>query len=476
MKFIYLGLFTLFVLYAPLYAFGYQNVTAGDTIEVIKLNKEAYKARSSEAAQTVALAQKALKLAIVLKYEPGKAEAYRTIGIGYSYLYDQPRAFDNYLNALQCFKDNNNKAGEAKVYNNIGNLYRDNDYEKALVYFKMSLRIAQKINDNTLLASLNLNMGNVYLRKNDFTEALAKFTMARQMFEKAHDKANLINCFQNIGVTYFNLKEYDKAKELLLKANEGAKELENYTAIASIDLTLADLYIAEHNFDEAEKYIQEGKKFAQNKKVEFDFRYTYYQLEYKRNNYHQALLYLKEIYEQDSVEYKNFVSARIELQDLQHKQEAKLQSKQVIIEKQKNQQYLLWGSTVVAGLLMIVIGLLVANVKRKAETNKRLTELNGEVSRQKDNLDRINHHLEEIIDERTKDLQIKNKKLSEYSSYLSHQIRGPIATLKGLMNLEKEGLVDKKECIVMMDKCVSEIDDKIINMSDMLHDPDRAGF
>ena len=44
------------------------------------------------------------------------------------------------------------------------------------------------------------------------------------------------------------------------------------------------------------------------------------------------------------------------------------------------------------------------------------------------------------------------------------------------MNLEKEGLVDKKECIVMMDKCVSEIDDKIINMSDMLHDPDRAGF
>jgi light-regulated signal transduction histidine kinase (bacteriophytochrome) len=125
---------------------------------------------------------------------------------------------------------------------------------------------------------------------------------------------------------------------------------------------------------------------------------------------------------------------------------------------------------------MIVILLVVANVKRKAETNKSLTELNGEVSRQKDNLDRINHHLEEIIDERTKDLQIKNKKLSEYSSYLSHQIRGPIATLKGLMNLEKEGLVDKKECINMMDKCVSEIDDKIINMSDMLHDPDRAGF
>ena len=83
--------------------------------------------------------------------------------------------------------------------------------------------------------------------------------------------------------------------------------------------------------------------------------------------------------------------------------------------------------------------MLVTNVKRKTKTNSQLTSLNAEVLRQKDNLDRVNHHLEEIIDERTKDLQTKNKKLSDYSSYLSHQIRGPIATLKGLLNLEKEG-------------------------------------
>jgi len=127
-------------------------------------------------------------------------------------------------------------------------------------------------------------------------------------------------------------------------------------------------------------------------------------------------------------------------------------------------------------LLLFSVGLLISNVRRKAKTNLKLTNLNAEVSMQKDNLDRINHHLEEIIDERTKDLQVKNKKLSEYSSYLSHQIRGPIATLKGLLNLEREGLVDEHECIRMMNKSVSEIDDKIIEMSDMLHDPGRAGF
>jgi signal transduction histidine kinase len=248
------------------------------------------------------------------------------------------------------------------------------------------------------------------------------------------------------------------------------------TSVASIDLTLADLSIAQNNFPEAEKYIKEGSSYAKNSKMMSDFEYTNYQLEYKRKNYEKALSYLTDIYRKDSSDYKNYVSQQIALLQDQFSNAAKMSEIQIKVEKQKNTKYLFWGSTIAAFLLMIVIVLLVANVKRKNETNKRLTELNGEVSRQKDNLDRINHHLEEIIDERTKDLQIKNKKLSEYSSYLSHQIRGPIATLKGLLNLEKEKLVDEKECISMMDKCVSEIDDKIIDMSDMLHDPERTGF
>ena len=160
----------------------------------------------------------------------------------------------------------------------------------------------------------------------------------------------------------------------------------------------------------------------------------------------------------------------------QHDQQEKQHESELIIERQKNDRVKFWWAVSGSGLLLVVIVLLFGNVKRKARTNARLTELNSEVSRQKDNLDRINHHLEEIIDERTRDLQVKNKKLSEYSSYLSHQIRGPIATLKGLMNLEKEGLVDQQECINMMNKCVSDIDEKIIDMTDILHDPKRTSF
>jgi hypothetical protein len=44
------------------------------------------------------------------------------------------------------------------------------------------------------------------------------------------------------------------------------------------------------------------------------------------------------------------------------------------------------------------------------------------------------------------------------------------------MNLEKEGLVDEEECISMMDKCVSDIDQKIIEMSEMLNDTSKTAF
>lgn len=133
-----------------------------------------------------------------------------------------------------------------------------------------------------------------------------------------------------------------------------------------------------------------------------------------------------------------------------------------------------WSFITVACLLLIVIFLLLNNVRRTARSNAKLLELNNEITRQKDNLDEINQHLENIINDRTRDLQNQNKKLSAYSSYLSHQIRGPIATLKGLVNLEKEHLIDKDECIVMINKCVSEIDEKIIEMSDMLHHSDKT--
>ncbi len=450
-----------------------------DTSNVIELNTQGFKMRLTSPEQTIADATKALDIATKIGYKRGMAESHRVIGVGYYYIDESVKAIHNYLTALNYFMEIKDLAGEGRVYNNIGNLYRNTDYDLSLDFFNKTLVIAKQLNDKPLTAGIYNNIGTVYYHKNSFYQALNYYNKSDQLFTELKDSVNIVQLMENKGVIYFNLHQYDKAEALLLKANKEARQLDLNETVASIDLTLAELYTAQNRYADAEKIIEEGEVFAgmiKSGKIKSDFEYTSYQMELKRKNYEKALGYLRHIYTQDSITFKQSTSVQIKMMEEQVKQQARQKENEILVQRQANDRIRFWAVAVVAGLLLMLVGLLISNVKRKAKTNEQLTELNAEVSRQKDNLDRINHHLEEIIDERTKDLQIKNKKLSEYSSYLSHQIRGPIATLKGLMNLEKEGLVDQAECIKMMNKCVGEIDNKIIEMSDMLHDPVKTSL
>jgi tetratricopeptide (TPR) repeat protein len=459
------------------HADGVKDLMAQDTNDVKSLNKQAYEVRLTNPEQTLSSGSKALALAIKLNYHVGIAEAYRVMGLGQYYLNQPEEAINSYINALNFYTKDNNLRGVAKVYNNIGSLYRDNDYDRSLEFFQKALDIGNKLSDKSLIATSYLNLGNFYYRKKSFSQALKYYNESESLFTTLKDSVNLIQCQQNKGVVYFNLRQLDLATQLLTDAIVKAKDKDLNESVASIDLTLALLYISEGKFDQADKVVNEGTAYAlitKDDKMRYDFLYTHYQLEFKRKNFERALSYLSAVYLQDSVNRKTGLTSQLNLFEVKNKQEEEQKENELNVQRIQYENIRFWGAVIVAGLLMVTIGLLINNVKRKTKTNAQLTDLNSEVSRQKDNLDRVNHHLEEIIDERTKDLQLKNKKLSEYSSYLSHQIRGPIATLKGLMNLEKEGLVDKKECIDMMDKCVSEIDEKIIEMSDMMHDSKSA--
>jgi tetratricopeptide (TPR) repeat protein/predicted transcriptional regulator len=472
----YILLLVFFISFAA-YAKDFGEVTATDTNTVIKLNKQAFANRLTNPEQTIIDATRALTIAKKLNYYNGVGEAYRIVGIGRSYLNQSEKAFDSYLNGVTYFIKANNLAGEAKTYNNIGNLFRDQDYDRCLDYLYKSLAIANKIKDQHLIAALGLNLGNVYTRKNSFQQALNYYDQSMIVFEKLQDIVNVVQCVLNKGFVYYKLNQYDMALKLLLQARDSAKRLDLNETVASVNLTLASLYMAQKKYTAAEEVVREGLAYAtlvKDPKLNYDYKHTSYELEYSRKNYERAIFYLREIYKEDSVTFKQNTSVQIRLIEAKRKQEEQVKENERVVERQAYERSRFWAVCTVACLLLVVVGLLIGNVKRKTKTNGQLTRLNSEVLRQKDNLDRINHHLEEIIDERTKDLQIKNKKLSEHSSYLSHQIRGPIATLRGLINLEKEGLVDQQECINMMDKCVSEIDEKIIEMSDMLHGPSHS--
>lgn len=457
----------------PAFAINSPNKNQADTNTVDRLNKQAYDNRLTDPNETVIQARRTLVLAQKMKYPNGEAEANRIIGIGYGYLSQPDTALNYYLKALAIFQATSNLRGEARVDNNIGNLYHESDYEKSIDYFTESLNIATKLHDEDLIAGIDMNFGNIYYRKKNFNKALDYYNKSNELFIKLNNTTNMIQCLQNIGVVYYNQLDFEKAERLLLDANKQAKEKDLNAAVASIDLTLIPLFEKQNRFAEAEKYLAEGLAYAllvKSAKLEYDYKLTQYELEFNRKDYKAALFSLRDIYKSDSIRYKNNVSNSLSLLTVQYKRNEEQHNNEMLAAQQKRQQILFWSTILVAGLLLVVIFLLISNVNRKAKTNKHLTELNQKITEQKENLNQINHHLEEIIDERTKDLQVKNKKLADYSLHLSHQIRGPIATLKGLLNLEKDKLIEQDECVKLMNKCVSEIDDNIIDMSGMLHE------
>jgi tetratricopeptide (TPR) repeat protein len=455
--------------------------SAQDTNAVINLSIKGFDLRLTDATQTVKYADEALAMAEKLHYTNGIALAYRIKGLGEYYLGNSGKAIENYLSALTYFHRAKNFSGEVNIYNNIGTLYLDIDFDKCLEYLNNALDLykSKQLKDKNLLASIYLNLGNANQRKLNFSKALNSYNESYKLVSQIDNPGFRATVLQNMGVAYSSVGNYDKAKELLFSAIKQAKELDLNQPIAQINLTLAEIYTSRSEYKNAEKCLDEGKAYAtllKSERLMKDYETSYYQLELKRKNFELALRHLQNIQKQDSVMYQNNSSAALSLYQVKYKQDELKRENERIILRQNYNRNIVWGTFLLTGLLVVVIALLVNNVKRKAETNKKLTSLNTEISEQKDNLDRINHHLEEIINERTLDLQIKNRKLSDYSSYLSHQIRGPIATLKGLMNLEKEGLVNQAECIKMMTKCVTDIDDKIVDMSDMLHNPQRAGM
>ncbi|MEO6977988.1 MAG: tetratricopeptide repeat protein, partial [Mucilaginibacter sp.] len=170
-----------------------------DSSSVNELNRQGFNMRMTSPEQTLADANKALKMARDIKYTRGIAESYRVMGIGYYYLDDPVKAIHSYLTAKDYFIQLKDMAGEASVYNNIGNLYRYTDYDLSLEFFNKTLDIAKKLNNKPLIAGSYNNMGTVYYHKASFYQALNYYNKSTALFTELKDSVNLVQLMENIG-------------------------------------------------------------------------------------------------------------------------------------------------------------------------------------------------------------------------------------------------------------------------------------
>jgi len=121
----------------------------------------------------------------------------------------------------------------------------------------------------------------------------------------------------------------------------------------------------------------------------------------------------------------------------------------VKIDKQKNMLVL---SAIIAGLIIVLFILLLRNIKAKQKINNQLiyqnieiTNKNKQIRKQAKELEKHRNRLEQLVKERTSDLQRAKEKAEEsdrlksaFLANMSHEIRTPMNAIIGFSNLLNE--------------------------------------
>ncbi|MCC5927621.1 MAG: hypothetical protein JJU28_00095 [Cyclobacteriaceae bacterium] len=112
----------------------------------------------------------------------------------------------------------------------------------------------------------------------------------------------------------------------------------------------------------------------------------------------------------------------------------------------------------------------------------QLFEKNQIIERQRQMLEFHNIDLTEVVEARTRDLQLinlellqQNRRLEEFNYVLAHKLRGPLASIKGLRNLENIKAISQEQYSRLLDKETYELE-KITNDLQQILEMRNADF
>jgi hypothetical protein len=93
--------------------------------------------------------------------------------------------------------------------------------------------------------------------------------------------------------------------------------------------------------------------------------------------------------------------------------------------------------------------------KQRAE----IIEKSEELLALNESLKNVNSNLEGMVKERTRELEIKNKKLEEYTFFNAHKLRAPVATILGLIQIfDYKNILEGEKIMVELKKTAVELD------------------
>jgi tetratricopeptide (TPR) repeat protein len=124
------------------------------------------------------------------------------------------KSIEKYHEALELYRRVDDRRGEAKALNNVGEIYYfAGEPRKALETFNQLLPLSQAMGDRNMEVSAINNIGVVYESLGELQKALETYTEALPILRAVNDRQVEAVMLNNIGMIYWTLGERQKALE-----------------------------------------------------------------------------------------------------------------------------------------------------------------------------------------------------------------------------------------------------------------------
>ena len=387
--------------------------------------------------------------------------------LGTSMLYDgnYEEAFRHYSNSLEICEELGDKIGANKSVNNIGLVYKNiGNYSKALKFYLESLALKKELKDFKGIGNTLNNIGVIYFLLKDYDEALLYFQEALDYNMRSPNTRQKINSFVHLAQLYDQKKEPETARHYYRKVIKLSKENENYEGLSFGYIGVGSIFSENGNYDSAYYYFNKLlaiKRQLHNAKLHGTAHLQLADLFYKTKKYDSALYHLdkrhsisKNTNQQESIleDFKlyakiheasknyqlayNYKSDYLDLNEKIYNDQLINRLVDVNLEQQeakhvkkineKNDQLSKTRFWLIVASILTVAALLASYIYfNRSQVNKKVNDLleSKVIERTK------------MINEKNIELSLSNQELDNFVYKTSHDLRGPIARIEGLLNL-----------------------------------------
>ncbi|HEV8514615.1 MAG TPA: tetratricopeptide repeat-containing sensor histidine kinase [Cyclobacteriaceae bacterium] len=382
------------------------------------------------------------------------------IGLAYTYLGNYDKALEYHYQSLLIREEEGDKKSIRNALNNIGLVFHNlKDDERAIQNYLKALEISKELDDFAGQERLFANLGLSYNVLGKFDEAIRSF---KKGFDLCGDKCDdniMKEGLAGLGVAYKEKHELGIAKDSFLKSLEISRKQNDKRYASETLFELGNVEIELKNEAVGVKYIMEAEALAESIHLAEGKIKIYKALgEYYRTkkNYEKSLFYYNRYIQTKDSTYsdqliKNLTKVqtnfdqRENLKTIAEKNQIVALQKEVITRTERQYFFIIAITCLIASLATVLYYF----TRRQQRINKELSSAKNKIEEQNSKLAGYNKQLEEEVTDRTKDLNQSNKALRQVNEELdnfiyktSHDIRGPLATLKGMCNV---ALMDVKD-------------------------------